>query len=334
NRNKKSVTLDLRVPEGQRLLHELVRHVDAVIHNFKNEFVQARGLSYETLSAINPRVVYCGMTGYGESGPYKDQPGYDLMAMAIGGAMSVTGEPDRPPIKSAISFGDILTGYNAAVGVLSALLARRDSDTGQKISVNLLDSIVATLVAPMGIYFGSGNVPPRESPNQGQQFSPGGTFPTSDGYVAISANQDKFFRKLCQAVGHAEWVDDPRFKERSQRVAHRDDLRSLLEETLRTRTTKEWMVVFREYGLAAGPIQTLDQVAVDPQVLHNGMVFPIDHPKCGPVRMLGTPVHFPGQDFATYRPPPALGEHTDEVLREYLSLSEDTLQDLRARHVI
>lgn len=334
NRNKRSVTINLRLPEGQGLVHDLVRHVDVVIHNFTPRFAANNGLAYGVLEKLNPALIYCGITGFGESGPYHERPGYDLMVMAIGGAMSVTGEPDRPPIKSPISFADILTGYNAAVGILSALLARRESGRGQKIGVNLLDSIVATLVAPMSVYFATGEAPLRESPDQGSQFSPGGTFATKDGFIAISANREKSWRLLCEALDMAALADDRRFCGRAQRLANKKELRRILEERLTSRSSAEWLEVFYAKGIPAGPIQTLDQVAHDPQVLHNQMVVSVQHPKCGPLSLLGTPLHLAGQEASPMQPPPTLGEHTEEVLGRYLGLDDAALRSLRERKVI
>lgn len=334
NRNKKSVTLNLRLQEAQEIVHSLVSHVDVVIHNFRPRFAERHGLSYETLKNLNPAIVYCSITGYGETGPYIDYPGNDLMVMGIGGAMSVTGEPDGLPVKSTISFADILAGYNAAVGILSALLARRDSDTGLKIEVNLLDSILATMVSPMSVYFATGQVPPRTSPDIGLQFAPAGTFSTKDGFINLAAHRDKHWDALCQALDMMDLRTDPRFCNVAQRIVNREELRQIMEGHLRTYTTNEWLEILRNQDVPAGPVQTIDQVAVDPQVLHNDMIVQLEHPTIGQLKMLGTPFNSSNQKEVGFQPPPLLGQHTDQVLIECLGLTDHALTELRKRKVI
>ena len=334
NRNKKSVTIDIRLPEGRQMMHDLARQVDVLIHNFRPPFVQKHGLAYDVLEEINPALVYCWITGFGGSGPYEELLGYDLTVMGIGGAMSMTGEPGRPPIKSAISYGDILGGYNAAVGILAALVARQETGRGQKIDINLLDGVVATTASPMSFYFATGSPPPRNAPDIGAMWSPAGTYPTSDGYINFDASRQNKFPLLCQVLGLEHLITDPRFAQREERVANRLELRPILEDRLETRTTDEWLPLIRAQGIAAGPVQTLDQVAQDPQVLHNKMIVEVKHPRCGPIRLLGTPVHFADQPNVSYQPPPTLGQHTEDVLKEYLGLDDQAIAVLRARKVI
>jgi formyl-CoA transferase len=332
NRNKRSITLNFRTEGGRRVLLDLVRRADVFIENFIPGSLDRLGLGYEDLKKVNPGLVYCSVSGYGYDGPYATRPGYDFIAQAEGGIMSVTGEPEGPPMKVGVAIADITTGMFAAAAILAALRHRDRTGQGQRVEVSLLESVVGWLANVAMNYLVSGELPRRYG-NAHPNVVPYQAFATSDGWVAVGVGNDAQFRRFCDVIGRPELADDPRFRTNSDRVINRDVLIPILEEIFKTRTTDEWIEALTAAELPCGPINTLDRVFRHPQVLHRRMVEEIDHPTAGRIKLVGIPYKFSATPLAIRRHPPTLGEHTEEVLRE-LGYSEAEVAALRAEGAI
>lgn len=337
NRNKQSVTLDFTQPEGQRLVRELVQSCDVLLENFKVGGLAAYGLDYASLKAINPRLIYCSITGFGQDGPYAKRAGYDFMIQGLGGLMSLTGKPDGEdgagPMKVGVALTDILTGLYATVGVLAALNQREQSGLGQHIDVALLDVQVACLANQAMNYLNTG-VSPKRLGNAHPNIVPYQDFPSADGNFIIAVGNDGQFRKLCEVAGLSALADDPRFASNKARVAHRSELIPLLRQATVFKTTAEWVTLLETAGVPCGPINDLAQVFADPQVQARGLRLDLPNslgsttPQvASPLRLSETPV--------TYRnAPPLLGEHTEQVLSRYLNLSVEQIAALREAGVL
>lgn len=337
NRNKQSVTLDFTQPEGQRLVRELVQNCDVLLENFKVGGLAAYGLDYTSLKAINPRLIYCSITGFGQNGPYAKRAGYDFMIQGLGGLMSLTGKPDGEdgagPMKVGVALTDILTGLYATVGVLAALNQREQSGLGQHIDVALLDVQVACLANQAMNYLNTG-VSPKRLGNAHPNIVPYQDFPSADGNFIIAVGNDGQFRKLCEVAGLSALADDPRFASNKARVAHRSELIPLLRQATVFKTTAEWVTLLETAGVPCGPINDLAQVFADPQVQARGLRLDLPNslgsttPQvASPLRLSETPV--------TYRnAPPLLGEHTEQVLSRYLNLSAEQIAALREAGVL
>ena len=315
NRNKRSVAVDLSRPEGLEVVHRLARVSDVVVENFRPGVADRLGVGYRTLSALNPRLVYCSISGFGQTGPYRDRPGYDAVAQAMSGMMAITGQPDGPPTKHGMSIADLTAAMWAAVGILTTLYERERSGRGQYLDVSLLDSQVSWLTYVAGNYFATGQEP-RRLGSAHPSIVPYQPFATRDGYIMLAVGNDSLWRSFCEAAGVAELAADPRFTTNAGRVRHREELVAALEEVFSRRTTAEWMELLTAAGIPCGPIHTVGQVLQDPHVLAREMVVQLPHPTAGPVRMTGVPVKFSETPGVVRRPPPLLGEHTVEVLRE------------------
>ncbi len=332
NRNKRSITLNFRTEGGRRVLLDLVRRADVFIENFIPGTLDRLGLGYNDLKQVNPGLVYCSVSGYGYDGPYATRPGYDFIAQAEGGIMSVTGEPEGPPMKVGVAIADITTGMFAAAAILAALRHRDRTGQGQRVEVSLLESVVGWLANVAMNYLVSGELPRRYG-NAHPNVVPYQAFATTDGWVAIGVGNDAQFRRFCDVIGRPELADDPRFKTNSDRVINRDALIPILEAVFKTRTTDEWIEALTAAELPCGPINTLDRVFQHPQVLHRRMVEEIEHPTAGRIKLVGIPYKFSETPLAIRRHPPTLGEHTEEVLRE-LGYSEAEVAALRAEGAI
>ncbi len=333
NRNKKSVTLNLKDEEARQLLLKLVERSDVLVENFKVGTMDRLGLGYETLNRINPRLVYCSITGFGPEGPYKDRPGYDFIVQAMGGIMSVTGEPDGPPMKVGVAVVDITTGMFAAYAIVSALRYRDRTGLGQRIDISLLESQVAWLANVASNYLVSGEVPRRYG-NAHPNIVPYQTFPTADGWIAVAVGNDRQFGRLCAVLGRPELAEDPRFATNPARVVNREELVAILEELFAGRSTDYWHRALLEVEVPVGPINTVDKVLNDPQVLARNMVQEIPHPTAGTVRLVGPPYKLSATPASIKRHPPLLGEHTEEILGGELGLDARKLAELRARGAI
>ncbi len=335
NRNKRSITLDISKPEGQALARRLIAHCDVMIENFKVGDMARYGLSYADLKEEFPGLVYCSITGFGQTGPYAPRAGYDLLAQGLGGIMSVTGEPDRPPMKVGVGIADVMCGMYATVAILAALHHRERTGQGQYIDLALLDSQVAWLVNVGLNYLTSGEVPQRVG-NEHPNIVPYNVMPCADGYVILAVGNDSQFAKFCTFAGRPDLAEDPRFATNELRVRNRKALYDLLPEITRAKTQAEWVDGLAKLGVPCSPVNTVDQVFADPQVRSRGMQISLPHPLAGKgsVDLIGNPIKFSETPVDYRRPPPTLGQHTDEVLRELLDLPDTELADLRERGVI
>jgi crotonobetainyl-CoA:carnitine CoA-transferase CaiB-like acyl-CoA transferase len=333
NRNKKSVTLSLKHPRGKEILKGLVARADVVIENFKPGTMEDLGLDWDVLRRVNPRLVYCQISGFGNSGPDRERAGYDSILQGITGLMSITGERDGPPVKVGVALIDEITALYAHGAILAALLHRERTGAGQKVECSLLESGVAAMMNAATAYLVAGAVQGRWG-SAHESLVPYQAFRARDGYLIIGAGNERLWKAFCEVIGAPEWTDDPRFDTNLKRVERREELVRLIEERLGARSRDEWIAAFAAAGLPTGPINTIDQVFADPQVLHRGMVQEVEHPTAGRVKLVGVPVKFSETPGEIRLPPPVLGEHTDEVLGQILNLGGDELAALRSEGVI
>ncbi len=337
NRNKKSVTLDISKPEGQGIARELADKCHVLIENYKVGTLQKYGLGYEKIKTTNPSIIYCSVTGFGQDGPYAPRPGYDFIFQGMGGLMSITGErdgqPGAGPQKVGIPITDVLTGMYASVAILAAIAHRERSGQGQYIDSALLDTMVAFNANQIVSWFASGKIPVRWG-NAHAQVVPYEVFPTADGHIILAVGNDSQFAKFCEVAGKPGWTRDSRFAQNANRVRHRATLVPLIAELLRNRTQLQWLDALEPLGVPCGPINRLDAVFADPQLVARGLKSDLPHPTAGIVPQVGAPMKFMGTPLAPNRPPPLLGEHTVAVLRERLQLSDAAIAQLADEGVI
>ncbi|AZL71673.1 CoA transferase [Pseudomonas sichuanensis] len=337
NRNKRSVTIDFTQPEGQRLVRELAAKSDIVIENFKVGGLAAYGLDYQSLKAINPKLIYCSITGFGQTGPYAKRAGYDFMIQGLGGLMSLTGRPEGEegagPMKVGVALTDILTGLYSTVAILAALAHRDQAGVGQHIDMALLDVQVACLANQAMNYLTTGN-PPRRLGNAHPNIVPYQDFPTADGNFILTVGNDGQFRKFAEVAGQPQWADDPRFATNKQRVAHRAELIPLIRQATVFKTTAEWVSELEKAGVPCGPINDLAQMFQDPQVLARGLAVNIPHPLAGNVPQVASPIRLSETPVEYRQAPPLLGEHTEAVLRDVLGLDAMAVHELRTAGVL
>ncbi|HEX6704649.1 MAG TPA: CaiB/BaiF CoA-transferase family protein [Albitalea sp.] len=333
NRGKKSVTVDHATPEGQDIIRRLAMDSDVLLENFRVGTLAKYGLDAAALRALNPRLVYCSITGYGQDGPYAQRPGYDGVFQAMGGVMAANGHPDEP-MKIGISMVDILTGQNAAIAILAALRHRDQvSGEGQFIDMALLDSGVAALSHFAMNYLVSGEVPQRRG-NGGFGGVPSQAFECSDAMIFIVAGNDKQFGALCRALGRAAWAEDPRFDHPAGRVVNRDALLELLRARLKDHPCAFWLAQLGAADVPAGPVNELPEVFADAQVQHRGLLVTTEHPQAGSLPLLASPLRLSATPVNDYPAPPTVGQHTREVLRDRLGFTDADLDALAARQVI
>ncbi|MFR0715280.1 CoA transferase [Pseudomonas putida] len=337
NRNKRSVTIDFTQPEGQRLVRELAAKSDIVIENFKVGGLAAYGLDYLSLKAVNPRLIYCSVTGFGQTGPYAKRAGYDFMIQGLGGLMSLTGRPDGEegagPVKVGVALTDILTGLYSTVAILAALAHRDQTGTGQHIDMALLDVQVACLANQAMNYLTTGS-PPRRLGNAHPNIVPYQDFPTADGDFILTVGNDGQFRKFAEVAGQPQWADDPRFASNKQRVANRAELIPLIRQATVFKTTAEWVSQLEAAGVPCGPINDLAQVFQDPQVLARGLAVSMPHALAGSVPQVASPIRLSETPVEYRQAPPLLGEHTEVVLAEVLGVDAETVRRLRGAGVL
>ncbi|MTI52111.1 MAG: CoA transferase [Alcanivorax sp.] len=337
NRNKQSVTIDITRPEGQRLVKDLVAESDVLLENFKVGGLRRYGLDYESLAAINPRLIYCSITGFGQDGPYAERPGYDFLIQGLGGLMSITGQPDGEPgggpVKAGVALTDITTGLYAAIAVLAAINHRHQSGEGQHIDMALLDVQVATLANQAMNFLTSGAAPGRMG-NAHPNIVPYQTFPAADGDIILTIGNDGQFARFCEVAGRPEWATDERYATNAARVANRATLIPALRQTTVMKTTAEWLRLLEDAGVPGGPVNTIDQVFQDPQVQHRGLRIDLSHPLTKSVPLVGSPLRLSASPVHYRAAPPLLGEHTERVLAELLGLDADRLTRLKTDGVI
>ena len=337
NRGKKSVTVNLSRPEGQRIVRELARQADVLIENYKVGDLARYGLGYDDLRKLNPRLVYASVTGFGQTGPYRERPGYDFMIQGMGGVMSITGErddlPGGGPQRVGIPIADIMTGMYATIAICAALAHRERSGTGQHLDLALLDTQVGIL-ANQGMNYLATGVPPGRIGNAHPNIVPYQPFKTRDGDVILACGNDNLFNKFCEAAGCQHLARDARFATNSKRVENREAITSLLADIFAKRTTQEWCDALEAAGVPNGPINNLKQVFEEPQVIARGMRIELEHSLAGKVPLIASPMKFSGTPLEHKVPPPALGQHTDEVLRGLLRMDDAAIAKLRADGVI
>ncbi len=333
NRNKQSIVVDLKQAEGRAIVHGLAARCDVLLENFRPGVQEKLGIDYPTLRRLNPRLIYSSVTGFGDSGPYAQRPAYDLVAQALSGHMSVTGEAGRPPVRMGVSIGDILAGCFSVQGILAALYFRERSSQGQRVSVSLLDAMVGILA-----YFGSayllkgevpeptGNAHPFMVPQQG--------FLAADGWFVAIGHNGAFWTNFCRAIGREELEHDPRFATLEQRIVNKHALLGLLQALFASRPRAEWVAAFVRHGVPAAPVNGIAEALDDPQVLANGMILPMAHPAYGAVRSVGSPLRFSAAPETRAGAPPLLGEDTRRILAEHLNYSDAQIDDLLHRGVV
>ena len=337
NRNKHSVTIDFTQSEGQRLVRELAAKSDILIENFKVGGLAAYGLDYASLKAINPNLIYCSITGFGQTGPYAKRAGYDFMIQGLGGLMSITGRPEGEegagPVKVGVALTDILTGLYSTVAILAALAHRDQQGGGQHIDMALLDVQVACLANQAMNYLTTG-VPPRRLGNAHPNIVPYQDFPTADGDLILTVGNDKQFRKFAEVAGQPQWADDPRFATNNVRVTNRAELIPLIRQATVFKTTAQWVEQLEQAGVPCGPVNDLSQVFQDPQVKHRGLAIDIPHALAGVVPQVASPIRLSETPVQYRNAPPLLGEHTDMILSEVLGLGEADIARLREAGVL
>ena len=332
NRNKESVTLNLKHPDGRRLLDQLIDTADVLVENFRPGTLERMGLGPTDLAARCPRLVYCSVSGFGHTGPRREQPGYDAVMQAEGGLMSITGPTEGPGFRLGIAITDIVSGMFAAFGVAMALLARHQSGRGQFVDVAMFDAVAALLTYQAGIHFATGESPPRIG-NRHPTIVPYETLETADDELVVAAGNDQLWKRFCSVVGLDELADDPRFAANKDRVSARDQLRPMITERLRTRGANEWIDRLRANGVPCGAVRDLKQVFADPQLIERAMVVALEHPVAGAIKALGVPIKLADTPGAVRSAPPALGQHTEAILRE-MGIANEEISTLRTEGAI
>jgi crotonobetainyl-CoA:carnitine CoA-transferase CaiB-like acyl-CoA transferase len=336
NRNKKSVAIDLANPEGAALVKRLARRAHVVVENFKTGSLAKYGLDYKSLSAENPALIYCSLTGFGHTGPYKDKAGYDYLIQGMAGLMSITGQPDgapgAEPMKVGVAVSDLLTGLYTTIAILAAIVHQGQTGEGQEIDMALFDCQTAALANQAANYL-AGHMVPTRLGNAHPNIVPYQVFATADGFLILAVANDAQFRRFCNAAGIEQLPGDARFTTNSDRVQHREILIPLLKPVFAARNTAEWIALLESANVPCGPINRVDQVFADPQAIARGLTISMAH-ATGPLDLVASPLKL-AKTPPDYRlPPPLLGEHTDEVLRDVLGLEADVLQSLRKQNIV
>jgi crotonobetainyl-CoA:carnitine CoA-transferase CaiB-like acyl-CoA transferase len=333
NRNKESVTLDLKAAAARPILERLLAKADVLVENFRPGAMARLGLDYATLSASQPGLIYCSISGFGQTGPRRDEPGYDAVMQAEGGLMSITGDADGPPFRLGVAISDIATGMFAFQGIAMALLARARSGRGQLVDVGMLDATASLLTYQAGNYLTTGEVPARMG-NRHPTIVPYETFAASDGNFVLAVGNDSLWRAFCQAAGLEQLGADPRFTTNPQRVRAYDEIKRAIVPRLRTRTRAEWIEAFTTAGVPCGAVRSVGEVLQDPQIESRDMVQEVAHHTLGAVRVLGVPVKLSATPGAVRTAPPTLGQHTEAILRDDLQLGPEEIAALRAAGAI
>lgn len=333
NRGKKSITLNMKDPEAVEIAHKLAEKCDIVVENFRPGVTKRLGVDYETLKKINPKIIYCSISSFGQTGPYAMWPGYDLIIQGMSGLMGITGEKGGSPMRVGVAVEDINAGLHAVISILAALHVRDQTGVGQYIDLSMLDAGVTWMTYMAGNYFATGNVPERMGAAH-PSIVPYQSFKTGDDkYILIAAGNDRLYKMLCETIGKPELVDDPDYLTNDDRVAHRKILIPILETALMEKPRDHWLEKLREKGFPCAPVYTLDEVFSDPQVQHRDMVVEMDHPSAGKIKQIGTPFKLATSKTKLTTPPPELSEHTDMVLSE-LGYSGAEIKALREKGVI
>lgn len=332
NRNKESITLNLKTPEGKEILKELVKKVDVLVENFRPGTMEKLGLGYEVLKEMNSRLIYASSTGYGQTGPYSQRPAYDAVVQAMGGIMSITGQADGVPTRVGTSIGDIAAGLFCAIGILAALQERARSGLGQMVDVAMLDCQVAILENAISRYEFTGEIP-RPIGNRHPSIVPFETFNTLSDPIMVAAGNDRLWATLCELM-ELEIACDPRYATNPQRNEHYAELRPILAEKFMTKTAEEWQPMFDKAGIPSGPINTVDKVVKNEQVVAREMILEVEHPVAGTTRVPGIPIKLSRTPGEIRMAAPVLGADTEKLLNQYLGLTSDQVAELREKQVI
>ena len=332
NRNKRSLAMDIKGPEGKELFRRLADTADVVVENFRPGVMDALGIGYDEISARNPRIIYCSLSGFGADGPDMNRAGLDNIIQGFSGLMSVTGFADGEPVRVGIPVADLITGLMGAYGVLAALQARERTGRGQRVQSSLMEAMVGMLGFQAVRYLNGDAVPPPAG-NHHPINAPYGAYRTKDGWMTLGATGPKRWKAFCEILGAPEWLDDPRFTTNGGRFAHNAELTEMINEKLQAHTSDEWEQIFNAQSIPSGPIYNMEQSLDHPQVRHREMVVEMPHPALGTARLLGLPVKFSETPGAIHRAPPIFAQHTDEVLRE-IGVTESELERLRANGVV
>jgi crotonobetainyl-CoA:carnitine CoA-transferase CaiB-like acyl-CoA transferase len=316
NRNKRGIALNLKHPQGKQILLRMVRDADVVTENYRKGTLEKMGLGYDVLSAVNPGLIYCAVSGYGRDGPWGDKGGFDLIAQGFAGLMSITGEPGGPPAKTGNSVADINAGILAVVGILAAYAHKLKTGRGQVVDTSLMEAAIQQTYWHAAIYFATGSTPGATG-SAHILTAPYQAFHAKDGWLNIGGANQANWERIAEVLGHPEWREDPRFRTNSDRMQHLDELARLMNEVLGTRTRAEWIEVFDTAGVPVGPVNSVGEALSHPQTLARGMVVDLVHPQAGATKALGCPLHFSETPTAVTRPAPMLGEHTRDLLRDY-----------------
>ena len=336
NRGKKSIVVDIQTPQGQDIIRKLVAEADVLIENFRVDALKKYDLDYASLRDINPKLIYCSITGFGQTGPYKDRSGYDFMIQGMGGLMSISGHGDSEagggPMKTGVAITDLTTGMYAAIGILGALYERNTSGEGQYIDMSLLDVQVAWLANQNMNYLIGGNIPERKG-NSHPNIVPYQVFPTKDGHIIITVGNDKQFKSFADTIGEQKLATDPRFSIARARVENREALVALIETALAKNTSKHWLEIFEKNQVPAGPINNIAEVFADPQVIAREMQFDLPHTVAGSVPQVANPIRYSKSKLEYKTSSPTLGQNTDEVLKD-MGLSDADIDSLRQKNII
>jgi crotonobetainyl-CoA:carnitine CoA-transferase CaiB-like acyl-CoA transferase len=334
NRNKRSLTLNLNSEEGREIFYSLAAKCDVLIENFRPGVTGKLRIEYSTIAKKNPKLIYCSITSFGQTGEYRDRPGYDLVLQGMGGLMGITGEPNSPPVRVGVALSDIGAGIYASTAILAALIARERTGKGQWIDISLLDSTVSWMTYMAAYYFVTGKNPEKMG-SAHPTIVPYQCFKTADAhFIAIAIGNDKLFRSFCRTIQMEELADDPKFNTNPNRVTHRNRLIPILEKVFLKKTRGEWLKILTEARLPAGPVYSLDEIFSDPQVLHRQMLVKVQHPKAGQISQIGVPMKFTETDPKIRSPPPLLGEHADDILSTLLGYDERQIAELKSKGII
>jgi len=333
NRGKKSITLNLRTERGKKIFLDLLKQSDVVIENFRPGAMKRLGLDYETIKPHNPKIIYAACSGFGQTGPYSTRGAYDMIIQAMGGIVSITGEPGRAPVRVGASIGDMTAAMYTVIGILSALRHREQTGEGQMVDVAMLDCQVSILENAIARYMSTGEVP-QPLGSRHPSFTPFEAFETQDGHVVLAIGNNNLWAKFCAEVGRPELTDDERFKTNALRTEHYDELRPILADVMKKHTTNQWVEEMEKAGIPCGPINTVDKVVEQPQIQARKMIVEVEHKTAGKVKMAGIPIKFSDTPGKVEEPAPDLGEHTSEVLSGLLELNDEGIEKLRERDII
>lgn len=328
NRNKRSITINLKSEKGKEIFLELVKKADVLVENFRPGTMEKLGLGYDYLSTINPKLIYAASSGYGHTGPYSKRAAYDAVVQAMSGLMSITGQKDGKPTRVGTSIADITAGLFTAIGILAALNSRNVTGKGQKVDVAMLDAQVAILENAISRYVVTGQVP-KPGGNRHPSIVPFEPFETKNGEVVVAAGNDVLWAKFCKVIGKEDLIDDERFKTNPLRNQNYDELRPLIAKEMVKKTTEEWLELLEKAGVPNGPINTIDKVLQDPQVLAREMIVEVEHPAAGKLKVPGVPIKFSDTPGSIRIPAPLLGQHTEEILKEMLGYDDEKIKSLR-----